>query len=103
MDFASSPHVEALRPELIDFMERHVYPNEQTALEQVDLIAPGRPFTPIMLELRKLGRETKLWNAFLPDEKYGAGLTNWEYGMLCEIMGRSPLAAQAFNCAAPDT
>ncbi|HYC22107.1 MAG TPA: acyl-CoA dehydrogenase family protein [Candidatus Bathyarchaeia archaeon] len=103
MDFSPSPRVEALRPALLEFMERQVYPNEARALEQIDLIAPGRAFTPVMLELRKLGRETKLWNSFLPDEKYGAGLTNWEYGMLCEIMGRSPLAPTAFNCAAPDT
>jgi acyl-CoA dehydrogenase len=103
MDFSPSPRVEALRPELLEFMDRHVYPNEAKALEQIDTIAPGRPFTPVLLELRKLGRSTKLWNSFLPDEKYGAGLTNWEYGMLCEIMGRSPLAPTAFNCAAPDT
>src|SRR5262249_52938667 len=103
MDFSPSPRVDALRAELVQVMERQVYPNEKAALEQSESIAPGRPFSPIVVELRKLGRKTKLWNAFLPDERYGAGLTNWEYSFLCETMGRSPLASAAFNCAAPDT
>ena len=56
------------------------------------------------MEIRAKAREEGLWNLFMPDERYGAGLTNWEYGVLCEEMGRSPaIAPMAFNCSAPDT
>ena len=57
----------------------------------------------LMVELRERARGEGLWNLFLPDEEHGAGLTNWEYGMLCEDMGRSPVAPMVFNCSAPDT
>jgi len=103
MDFTPSPKVEELRAELLDFMDEHVYPNEAEVLAQSELVAMDTPFPPLLREIRARGRKTRLWNSFLPDAEHGAGLSNAEYGMLCEIMGRSPIAPSAFNCAAPDT
>lgn len=103
MDFLPSPRVEELRNRLTAFMEQHVYSAEQIAEEQIE--ASGDPHhTPrIVRELQQKAKEAGLWNLFLPDDKYGAGLKNWEYGLLCEVMGRSIIAPRIFNCAAPDT
>jgi acyl-CoA dehydrogenase len=69
-----------------------------------DEVGPGVPYPEILVENRAKAHEEGLWNLFMPDERYGAGLTNWEYGVLCEEMGRSPaVAPMAFNCSAPDT
>ena len=66
--------------------------------------APGVPYPKILVEIREKAKAEGLWNLFMPDERFGPGLTNWEYGLLCEEMGRSPAAApMAFNCSAPDT
>jgi acyl-CoA dehydrogenase len=99
---APSPHAAALREQLAAFMAEHVYPNEQTYHEQ--LAAGDRwRIPPVMEELKAKARAAGLWNLFLPDREHGAGLTNLEYAPLCEIMGRSPIAPEAFNCSAPDT
>jgi acyl-CoA dehydrogenase len=103
MDFSPSKRVEELREQLLEFMDRHIYPTEAEALAQSELVSRDMAFPPVLRDLRERGRKTKLWNSFLPDEEYGQGLTNAEYGMLCEIMGRSPIAPSSFNCAAPDT
>jgi acyl-CoA dehydrogenase len=103
MDFTPSPKVQELKARVVEFMARHVYPAEAEIAAQSDLVRAGVPYPPLIVELRKKAKAAGLWNLFLPDEHYGAGLTNWEYGILCEEMGRSPLAAMAFNCAAPDT
>ena len=64
----------------------------------------GRAYPEILVEIRERARAEGLWNLFMPDDEHGAGLTNWEYGVLCEEMGRSPaIAPMAFNCSAPDT
>ena len=82
-------------------MERHVYPNERTWEEQI-AAARWRP-PPIIEALKALAREQGLWNLFLPDSTHGAGLRNVDYAALCEIMGRSAMAPEVFNCSAPDT
>ena len=85
-----------------EFMAAHVYPNESVFLDQ---IAEGDRWQPIPLieELKTQARSEGLWNLFLPDSEQGAGLSNFEYGHLCEEMGRSPMAPEIFNCSPPDT
>ena len=91
-----------LRERLAAFMDEHIYPNE-TDLPGAD--RSGRPLAvpPIMEELKAKAKAAGLWNLFLPDREHGAGLTNLEYAPLCEIMGRSDMAPEVFNCSAPDT
>src|SRR5215831_8688536 len=89
--------------QLTDFMVRHVYPAEQTFRDQLDQGPTRWQVPPVMEELKAKARERGLWNLFLPESERGAGLTNLEYAPLCEIMGRSPIAPEAFNCSAPDT
>jgi acyl-CoA dehydrogenase len=89
--------------QLGDFMSKHIYPNEQTFVDQLSAQRDRWQVPPIMEELKAKARERGLWNLFLPESALGAGLTNLEYAPLCEVMGRSPIAAEAFNCAAPDT
>ncbi|MEL6449162.1 MAG: acyl-CoA dehydrogenase [Pseudomonadota bacterium] len=102
MDFDYSPKVQALRERVEAFMNEHVYPNEQTYYDHLQ--TEGRwTIPPIMEELKAKAREAGLWNLFLPESHRGAGLTNLEYAPLCEITGRSPIAPEVFNCAAPDT
>ena len=103
MDFSLTPKVEDLRSRLIAFMDEHIYAAEKVAAEQVHASGNEHLEPPIMKELKKKARALGLWNLFLPDKEYGAGLNNWEYGVLCEVMGRSPIASRIFNCNAPDT
>src|SRR6202789_1796500 len=85
------------------FMQEHVYPNEETYAREL-AAAPSR-FTvpPIMEKLKRRAHEQGLWNLFLPNSIKGPGLTNLEYAPFCEIMGRSLIAPEVFNCSAPDT
>ena len=105
MDFEPSARVEELRGRIRAFLDEHVLPVELEALQALDdEVRPGVPYPRILVEIRERARAEGLWNLFMPDERYGPGLTNWEYGLLCEEMGRSPaMAPMAFNCAAPDT
>jgi acyl-CoA dehydrogenase len=103
MDFALTPKVEDLRRRLVAFMDQYVYPAETLAAEQVHACGDEHSEPPIVKELKQRAKAQGLWNLFLPDEVYGAGLKNWEYGVLCEIMGRSFIAPRIFNCNAPDT
>jgi acyl-CoA dehydrogenase len=105
VDFAPSPRVEELRGRIRSFLDDHVYPAEMEALRALDdEVRPGVPYPRVLVEIRERARSEGMWNLFMPDERYGPGLTNWEYGLLCEEMGRSPaIAPMAFNCAAPDT
>ena len=90
-----------LQQRLTAFMDEHIYPNESVFHEQIqpDRWKPTR----IIQELKPKARAAGLWNLFLPHDERGAGLTNLEYAPLCEIMGRSSMAPEVFNCSAPDT
>ncbi len=101
MNFSFDEKTKELQLRLQTFMEEHVYPNEQRFHEEVERDR-WKP-TSIVEELKVKARAEGLWNLFLPNDKNGAGLTNLEYAPLCEIMGRSHMAPEAFNCSAPDT
>ena len=106
MDFEFSHRCTELRERLLAFMDEHVYPAESIYEEQ--LRASGDPHfhPPVMEELKARARELGLWNLFLPEPTEGVdvpGLSNVEYAPLAEIMGRSHIASEACNCAAPDT
>ncbi|QHS22433.1 acyl-CoA dehydrogenase [Virgibacillus sp. MSP4-1] len=103
MNFEYSDIVKEYQAKLNHFMEEYVYPNEQTYREQLDEQNRFATVPPIMEELKQKAKEQGLWNMFLPESEYGAGLSNLEYAPLCEIMGRSAIAPEVFNCAAPDT
>ncbi|GLW03041.1 acyl-CoA dehydrogenase family protein [Streptomyces lavendulae] len=104
MDFAFDARTEELRERLLAFMESHVYPAEALAVEQRARLASPWDTPAVFGELKAEARRQGLWNLFLPDSGYGAGLTNLQYAPLAEITGRSPhLAPMATNCAAPDT
>ncbi|RMU71529.1 Acyl-CoA dehydrogenase [Pseudomonas syringae pv. aptata] len=102
MDFAYSPKVQALRERVTAFMDAYVYPAEPVFERQV---AEGDRWQPtaIVEELKARAKSEGLWNLFLPDSGLGAGLSNLEYAPLAEIMGRSLLGPEPFNCSAPDT
>jgi len=101
MDFEFSARTQDLQRRLQIFMDEHVYPNENRFGEEIrkNCWAP----TKVIEELKPKARAAGLWNLFLPDDADGAGLTNLEYAPLCEIMGRSFMAPEIFNCSAPDT
>src|SRR3989337_3450230 len=103
MDVAHTAKVSALRQKLAEFMERFVYPNERTYGEQIEASGDKHHRPKILEELKAKAKETGLWNLFLPDPAYGAGLTNLEYAPLAEVMGRVLWASEVFNCSAPDT
>ncbi len=106
MDFELSSRTRELRERLLAFMEAHVYPNESVFREQVARGDRWQP-VPVVEELKDRARAEGLWNLWLPGdiayEGRGAGLNILEYAPLCEIMGRSHIAPEAFNCSAPDT
>ncbi len=102
MHFAYSEKVQELQKKLTAFMDQHIYPNEQIYHRQIKEGDRWEP-VPIIEELKPKARAAGLWNLFLPDPEWGAGLTNLEYAPLCEIMGRVMMAPEVFNCSAPDT
>ncbi|MFC3227988.1 acyl-CoA dehydrogenase family protein [Marinibaculum pumilum] len=97
-----SERVKALEAQLLAFMEEHIYPNEARFYRESEEVGPWG-VQPVVEDLKPKARERGLWNLFLPESEHGAGLSNLEYAPLCEIMGRSHLAPEVFNCAAPDT
>ncbi len=101
MNFEHSSKVKDLQERLAAFMDEHIYPNETRYYRE---IAENR-WQPVhaIEELKPKARAAGLWNLFLPEHEHGAGLTNLEYAPLCEIMGRSAMAPEVFNCSAPDT
>ena len=106
MDFAYSERVRALQARLLAFMDEHVYPGEPQFFAEVEENRRhGNPWQPtrVVEDLKAKARAAGLWNLWLPESPHGAGLTNHEYAPLCEIMGRSHIAPEVFNCSAPDT
>ena len=103
MEFELTDRCKDYRERLETFMDEHIYPAEEVYRDQV--VASGDPHfdPPIMEELKAHAREAGLWNLFHPYEEWGPGLTNAEYAPLAEVMGRSHIASEAFNCSAPDT
>ena len=102
MNFEFSNKVIELQNKLTNFMNENVYKNEEVFEEQLN--KNGRwTIPPILEELKEKAKKEGLWNLFLPESELGAGLKNIEYAPLCEIMGRSPIGAEIFNCSAPDT
>ena len=101
MDFEFSAKTKDLQQRLQAFMDEHVYPNERCFEEEIqrNRWQPSR----VIEELKPKARAAGLWNLFLPNDTGGAGLTNLDYAPLCEIMGRSAMAPEIFNCSAPDT
>ena len=106
MNFQHSDKVKSLQKRLNAFMDEYVYPAEAVFEAQMDAAREAgnrwQP-APVIEELKEKAKAADLWNLFLPESKYGAGLTNLEYAPLCEIMGRSHIGAEPFNCSAPDT
>jgi acyl-CoA dehydrogenase len=104
MDFSFDARTAELHETLTDFMDETVYPAEHVFEEQVAALADPWTRPPLMEDLKRAARDKGLWNLFLPDDRFGAGLTNLQYAPLAEITGRSPhLAPEALNCSAPDT
>ena len=105
MDFEPGSEVESLLERVRSFMDEHIYPREAELHQAIDdEVKAGVAYPAELVKIREQAKAEGLWNLFLPDEEYGAGLNNWQYAFLCEEMGRSPLVApMAFNSAAPDT
>src|SRR5699024_1621698 len=103
MHFEHSNKVKELQGKLTAFMEEYIYPNEKLYEEQLNESGNRWTTPPIMEELKQKAQEQGLWNLFLPKSDINDGFTNVEYAPLCEIMGRSLMAPEVFNCNAPDT
>jgi len=106
MEFAYSPKTQDLQQRVAAFMAEHVYPAEPEYFREIEAnTAAGKRWTPLQVieQLKPKARAAGLWNLFLPESEYGAGLKNSEYAPLAEIMGAVPWASEVFNCSAPDT
>ena len=103
MNFDYTPRVAELRETVAAFLDEHVYPEEATYDRHIREAETRWTVPPIMEELKERAKAAGLWNLFLPESEYGAGLSNLEYAPLAELMGRSHIAPEVFNCAAPDT
>ena len=103
MDFTYSEKVNGWRKKLNEFMDLYIYSNDPLYHEQITASGNPHHHAEIIDELKVKAKEQGLWNLFLPDDEYGAGLTNLEYAPLAEIMGRVGWSSEVFNCSAPDT
>ena len=103
MIFETSERTRELSEKLLAFMDKYIYPSEAIYQSELDTSKGSWQSPLVMEELKSEARKQNLWNLFLPESKHGGGLTTLEYAPLCEIMGRSLIAPEAFNCAAPDT
>ena len=106
MDFTYSPRTQELQARLNAFMAEHVYPAETRWAQEIEAnTRAGKRWSPVPVieELKPKARAAGLWNLFLAESEYGAGLRNQEYAPLAEIMGAVPWSSEVFNCSAPDT
>ena len=103
MLFPMSDRAQDIRRRVSEFMDAHVYAAEAVYAQQLDSGPSRWAVPPVMEELKAKAKTDGLWNLFLPKHEYPDGFTNLEYAPLCEIMGRSPIGPEAFNCSAPDT
>jgi acyl-CoA dehydrogenase len=106
VDFTPSERVTELLDRVNSFLDEHYYPRERELIEALDEevhVGGDKAYPDELVQLREKAKAEGLWNLFMPDEEIGVGLTNWEYGMLCESMGRSLASSMVFNCSAPDT
>jgi len=103
MNLEYTSKINNLIDEIKVFMDKFIYPNEQVYFEAIESSESRWNIPPVIEEIKDEAKKVNLWNLFLPDSDYGAGLTNLEYAPLAEIMGRSFIAPEAFNCSAPDT
>src|SRR6516225_5965803 len=97
-----SPRTRDFKARIEAFMAAHIYPLEQRYYDEATQLGPWAVY-PVVEELKAKARAQGLWNLFLPESEHGAGLSNLEYAPLCEVMGRSTMASEVFNCSAPDT
>ena len=101
---AISDRAQQTTDRLQKFMDKNIYPNNDTYIKQIDDFGDNRwQVVPIIEDLKKEAKKEDLWNLFLPEIDYGHNLTNEEYAPMCEIMGRAMWSAEVFNCSAPDT
>jgi len=103
MDFDETPRVKDLRERMWAFMNESVYPAETEYWRDFSAATIPHRISPVMDRLKAEAQSRGLWNLFMPDDEYGAGLTNVEYAPLAEISGWSAIAPEAINCSAPDT
>ncbi len=103
MYMEASERSRKLQADVREFMDAHVYPAEEVYERQLAEMENRWTVVPVMEELKAKAKSAGLWNLFLPESDRGAGLNNMEYAPLCEIMGRSPIGPEVFNCSAPDT
>jgi acyl-CoA dehydrogenase len=103
VDFNYSKKSLDLQEKLLNFFDDHIYPNEEAYDEEIEQSGNSLHIPDLLDELKNKAKDVGLWNLFLPDDEYGAGLTNVEYAPLAEITGKVWWAPEVFNCSAPDT
>ena len=103
MDFNYSKKSLDLQEKLLNFFDDHIYPNEEAYDTEIEQSGNSLHIPDLLDELKNKAKDVGLWNLFLPDDEYGAGLTNVEYAPLAEITGKVWWAPEVFNCSAPDT
>jgi acyl-CoA dehydrogenase len=103
MDFEYSARTKKYLDQVRSFMDAYVLPSEALYVQQVESASSRWTVPPVMEELKARARKEGLWNLFLPESEYGPGLSNLEYAPVCELMGRTPIAPEVFNCSFPDT
>ncbi len=102
MKFGISEEGRIIEDQVLRFLNEKIIPAEKQVIKEEHDVNDGRD-TPTMKRLRAEAKALGLWNLYLPDKKWGAGLSNHDYSILCEQMGRSSIASRVFNCNAPDT